>query len=404
MKRSVRLALAGRLPPGVLDHGLLSREAGFLAIRDIALGFPDPSEANGVPQLGLVVEPVIAILSSPDESPEVITAAARCIFELARFPASKRAIGLLAEQLVKSSQEIVKPKGADEVWVEGLARFGGSAIPRIRPLLKHAAYAVRRNAARVLGRMGPEVREAIPDLAGMLASDREAGPEAVTALGQIGREARAAVPALLDLALSLAESEKQRSHERLRIPGRIGFGPGDEPRTSELDDVIAKSVVAIGPDAIPVIEDRLLCKTPWWAGRSALCSSRSSVARPVRVLPRLTRLFDQLQYTEKEYGNVQTLRGVMSGRMRIEAFDQFLKEMPPDMVERVEAADAVDDALTSIGLDVLDPISRRLSEGQGEARERGVRIVQRILERPNPPADPTVARRILAHAAGGGPP
>jgi HEAT repeat protein len=90
-----------------------------------------------------------------------------------------------------------------------LVVLGGCAEPRYHgktagmwlDQLKTATSATERwRAAQALGAMGPEAREAVPELSRALKSDDAMlRAEAATALGHMGPAARPAVPALKEL-------------------------------------------------------------------------------------------------------------------------------------------------------------------------------------------------------------
>ncbi|MDP6446655.1 MAG: HEAT repeat domain-containing protein, partial [Pirellulaceae bacterium] len=71
-------------------------------------------------------------------------------------------------------------------------------VPELRNRLTSNDAEVRAQAADVLGRIGPDANEAIPELIILL--DDESGPvrrSAARALGQIGPAAEQAVPSLM---------------------------------------------------------------------------------------------------------------------------------------------------------------------------------------------------------------
>jgi HEAT repeat protein len=87
--------------------------------------------------------------------------------------------------------------------IRAVAEFraaGAEAVPRLTELLNHPDPAVRRNAARTLGRIGEAARPSAPALAARLTDDDPAVREyAAKALGGIGPSAAAAVPELVKL-------------------------------------------------------------------------------------------------------------------------------------------------------------------------------------------------------------
>lgn len=90
------------------------------------------------------------------------------------------------------------PQNDQEAAAEALARIGAPAAPSLVMALRNRDPAVRREAAKVLARMGPEARDAAGDLT-LLLDDPEPTVRlaAAHALGQIGPGAAGAVPALM---------------------------------------------------------------------------------------------------------------------------------------------------------------------------------------------------------------
>jgi HEAT repeat protein len=91
--------------------------------------------------------------------------------------------------------------------------------------LKSPEVNVRREAVKALGEIGPESKEAVPELIEAL-NDEDVDLVAVWALGQIGPAARAAAPAITQWL------EKVDSSCRCRcdIQGQLLYLPEDERR------------------------------------------------------------------------------------------------------------------------------------------------------------------------------
>lgn len=100
-----------------------------------------------------------------------------------------------------------------EIAAEALARIGPPAVPSLVQALQHNDPLVRREAARVLMRMGPDAKAAAPELTRLLDDEDEMVRKyAAKALGNIGPEAAVAVPALmLDLLQPTPEVPGQSS-------------------------------------------------------------------------------------------------------------------------------------------------------------------------------------------------
>jgi HEAT repeat protein len=85
-----------------------------------------------------------------------------------------------------------------QVAAEALAQIGPEAIPELRLALSSPEAHVRREAAGVLARMGPDAKDAVTDLMRLLDDEDEATRKiAARALGRIGPDAAPAVPALM---------------------------------------------------------------------------------------------------------------------------------------------------------------------------------------------------------------
>ena len=98
-----------------------------------------------------------------------------------------------------------------ELASEALARIGPPAVPSLVQALNHRDPQVRREATRVLMRMGPDAKSAAPELTQLLDDEDELVRKyAAKALGNIGPEAAVAVPALmLDLLQPTPEVPRQ---------------------------------------------------------------------------------------------------------------------------------------------------------------------------------------------------
>lgn len=85
-----------------------------------------------------------------------------------------------------------------EAAATALGRIGRAAVPSLIQALRHRDPEVRRKAALVLARIGPQAEEAVPELTASLDDQNEEVRTAATrALGQIGPAAAEAVPALM---------------------------------------------------------------------------------------------------------------------------------------------------------------------------------------------------------------
>jgi hypothetical protein len=85
-----------------------------------------------------------------------------------------------------------------ETAAAALGRIGRAAVPALIQTLGHRDPQVRRQAALVLARIGPDAADAVPELIELLGdADKDVRTAAARALGQIGPEASKAVPALM---------------------------------------------------------------------------------------------------------------------------------------------------------------------------------------------------------------
>ncbi len=86
-----------------------------------------------------------------------------------------------------------------ETAADALGRIGAAAAPEVTAMLADPDPAVRRQAAEILARIGPEAEMAIEPLMRVLEedSDRAVRKAAAYALGQMGPKAAAAAPVLL---------------------------------------------------------------------------------------------------------------------------------------------------------------------------------------------------------------
>jgi hypothetical protein len=85
-----------------------------------------------------------------------------------------------------------------EAAAAALGRIGRAAVPSLIQTLGHRDADVRRQAALVLARIGPDAADAVPELTNLLDdSEEDVRKAAARALGQIGPAASEAVPALM---------------------------------------------------------------------------------------------------------------------------------------------------------------------------------------------------------------
>jgi uncharacterized protein (TIGR03067 family) len=142
---------------------------------------------------------LLTAVEDPDPAVQVVAAGA-----LRRVaPLHKEAVLIL----LADSKDLHKHPQTAATTVLQTGAFDADVVPALIGALDDKQPAVRRLAARALGRVGPPAKEAVPALCGSL-KDAEAPVRqaAVAALVRLGPAAQAAVPALI-LALKDADPE-----------------------------------------------------------------------------------------------------------------------------------------------------------------------------------------------------
>src|SRR5262249_797251 len=105
-----------------------------------------------------------------------------------------------------------------------------SAVPSLIDALKNESPSIRAEAARALGKIGPEAKDAIPNLKSVFLANDKSSNEAAEALAKIGK---ASIPAI---------SEGTKS-EIVAVRG-----------------LAARTVGKVGADAVPTLVDALADK------------------------------------------------------------------------------------------------------------------------------------------------
>jgi HEAT repeat protein len=101
----------------------------------------------------------------------------------------------------------------------GRPPYEGKSVAQLIRMLNDPKPAVQAQGAFGLSQLGPEAREAVPDLIEALKKDSLVRQNAALALGQIGPDAREAVPALIEV---LGDSEWIIRRQAAIALGRIG--------------------------------------------------------------------------------------------------------------------------------------------------------------------------------------
>lgn len=112
---------------------------------------------------------------------------------------------------------------AFETWTLGetvedaMARIGSPTLPELRRWLSDPNPVMRRTAADLIGRIGPEAESVVPELIILLDDeDSEVRKYAARALGRIGPASAAAVPALGRVLREEILKEQTRVQDTLR--------------------------------------------------------------------------------------------------------------------------------------------------------------------------------------------
>lgn len=102
-------------------------------------------------------------------------------------------------------------RSEQNVAAEALSQIGPAAVKNLKPDLHSRDPRIRREAVGVLVRMGPDAKDAVPDLIVLLDDEDEATRKlAARALGRIGPEAASAIPALKKMLLETVPTLPQK--------------------------------------------------------------------------------------------------------------------------------------------------------------------------------------------------
>jgi HEAT repeat protein len=183
----------------------------------------------------------------------------------------------------------LKDRGSDSVQI-AVRREAAKALGRQGPAAKEAIPAlvesakrdgdlhVRADAIRALGRIG---RDAVPDLIKLLKKDSDelTRADAATALGEIGKDAREGVPALVEalherkdivrLVVARAVGKMYVADKQLKtafeaLAQSATHDPSDEVRSSAVE-----TLATVGPEAVPTLIQVLRKDSDWGARDSA---------------------------------------------------------------------------------------------------------------------------------------
>jgi HEAT repeat protein len=130
----------------------------------------------------------IFVTALADKEPRTRTAATKALIDLKPGP-------LLVMPAVGKVMEGASPAALENI-VEAISDVGALAVPNLVKALEEES--LRPKIAAILGRLGPDAKEAAPALAEIVAKDKSpaARREALIALGSIGPFAAGQVPAI----------------------------------------------------------------------------------------------------------------------------------------------------------------------------------------------------------------
>lgn len=208
----------------------------------------------------------------PEDTETVTRAATAMAQALGSEDANLRAAAARGLAEFQGSSEITAPaleKAIDdakpEVILNALNAFvalGAKAVPRVKRGLTNEK--LRHYAVQILGRIGPDAKDAIPELVEALKKDNGSDPqfraEVQFALGSIGSTDADAVPALIQ---SLSSEDEQVQHSACYALRQIGPAAKDavEPLEKNLDSkdhylalLSVWALLSIEPDNQAIVE------------------------------------------------------------------------------------------------------------------------------------------------------
>jgi HEAT repeat protein len=248
----------------------------------------------GAPDVTLPPELAAALR---DESAQVRTAAARA---LARFgPDLGPEIPTLFAMMERDETDVQKActEALQEVWPTP------ALVPTLIEFLKSRDSRIRIDAVFLLGRIGPEASQTIPDLIAILnervdldkrdGSDAKTSPSvaaglAARALGHMGPRPEA-IAALLDV-ISPEKLERIMAYERRRaeqaqaLPTQGKIGPGIDPDTFQRREsfriaVAVQALGEIGPPAVAAVPALISAfNNGWWLFPTGIPAALGQIA------------------------------------------------------------------------------------------------------------------------------
>jgi HEAT repeat protein len=243
-----------------------------------ALSWLKPKDPSALPLLLAALTNTKLAQRNPESAVYVRNTAAAALGGLGEK--AKEAIPALVDAVKKTDAEELrrtlepgKAKGRRRVFESGamqaLRRIGKPAVPALVPLLKDKEPAVRWQAAVILGGIGPDAKEALPDLQAALESERDVfAVVAATALAQvqIGGDPKKPVAKVIELLGNDEPAIRESAAVVLEAFGRQA-APAVEKLVALLDDKdemvrgqALETLRAIGPaarKAVPALAKRL---------------------------------------------------------------------------------------------------------------------------------------------------
>lgn len=168
-------------------------------------------------------------------------------------------IGSNDEAFVRDLLELLGDQPAQAGVAEALAKYGLPVVPQLIELLRDGDALRQSGAALALGKIGPDAKEAVPELSAAL-KHRIIGVRlrAAQALGRMGSESSDVIP---DLIIVLRDKNESVRREASIALGRIG--PSAVPALAitlkENDRILRRNsldaLAAIGPEAKAAVPD-----------------------------------------------------------------------------------------------------------------------------------------------------
>jgi HEAT repeat protein len=194
-------------------------------------------------RIGEASKPVVPQLAQALRDPDAVVRRQAILAIRTIKPPPEQMIPLVVSVLESASPHELLPA------LHSLAEGGARVVPRLIEALKHPR--ARYWACLVLSEIGPDAKDAVPALVGLLSdTDPEVRREAIMALGAIGEGAR---PAIGDLAKALDDQDNAVASSAAFTLGKLG--PVAKPAIGALEKVRTQ------PNSLsPVISNWALAK------------------------------------------------------------------------------------------------------------------------------------------------